>query len=402
MAHILREYGDDYRRDRIVPADQQKVMRDLIRCRTPELGGHVDECEAGCGFAKVFYNSCRNRHCPKCQGVSRARWLAGRLDKILPTHYFHVVATLPSEIAPLALRNKAVIYNILFNAGSQAMLELAEEYERLRAKVGFTAVLHTWSQELSLHPHLHMVVTGGGLDSTGTKWVSAPNSFLVPVRALSNKLRDKFLALLQEQYHQGKLRFTEAIAGLEDEIVFKRLLRTLKRQKWVVYSKSPFDGAEQVYSYLSQYTHRVAIANGRLKDCNNGKVTFKARDNANPGKKRLVSLEAVEFIRRFMQHVLPRGFVRIRHYGLMAPKNVNTRLVTARRLLLQARGVEPPQPREPGSDTQPVPKTWREVLLDLTGIDLRTCPQCKNGRLIRRPLLKGDVMLCYGSVPVAA
>jgi Putative transposase len=334
--------------------------------------------------------------------VSRARWLAGRVDKILPTHYFHVVATLPSELAPLTLRNKEVIYNMLFDAGSRATLELAEEYERLRAKVGFTAVLHTWSQELSLHPHLHMVVTGGGLDATGNKWVSAPNSFLVPVRALSNKLRDKFLALLQEQYHQGKLRLTGAIADLEDEVVFNRLLRKLRRQKWVVYSKSPFDGAEQVYSYLSQYTHRVAIANGRLKGCENGKVTFKARDNANPGKKRLVSLEAVEFIRRFMQHVLPRGFVRIRHYGLMAPKNVNTRLATARRLLLQARGLEPPQPRDAGSDKQTTPKTWREVLLDLTGIDLRACPQCKTGRLIRRPLLKGDVMLCYGFAPVTA
>ena len=325
LADILLQHGAGYRKERIVPGDQRKVMRDITVCRTPELGGHLDVCEAGCGYQAVFYNSCRNRHCPKCQGVSRARWLAGRVDRILPTHYFHVVLTLPSELAPLALRNKRVVYNLLFQAGSKAMLELAEGYERLKAKVGFTAVLHTWSQDLLLHPHLHLVVTGGGLDAGLGKWIAAQRSFLVPVKALSKVLRGKFLGMLEQQYDQGNLRFNGSIQDLADEAAFKKLIKKLRCKKWVAYSKSPFNGAEQVYSYLSQYTHRVAIANGRLVSMEHGKVTFKARDNANPGKHRLVSLDASEFIRRFMQHVLPKGFVRIRHYGIMAPKNVNTR-----------------------------------------------------------------------------
>jgi len=399
LACILRKHGEDYYRGRIVAGDQRKVMRDIVRCRTPELGGHVDECEAGCGFAKVFYNSCRNRHCPKCQGVSRARWLAGRMDRILPTHYFHVVVTLPRELGPLALRNKAVIYNLLFQAGSRALLELAEGYERLRARVGFTAVLHTWSQDLLLHPHLHMVVTGGGLDRSGEKWIAAPNSFLVPVKALSKIVRGKFLEMLEQLYRQDKLCFTGTVAGLKDEAAFIRLITKLRRKKWVVYSKRPFDGAAQVYSYISQYTHRVAIANGRLIGCQNGMVSFKARDNDNPGKHRVVSLEAGEFIRRFLLHVLPKGFVRIRHHGLMAPKNVNTRLAAARKILIQTHC-----PQEPATekDRKPTPKTWREILLELTGIDMRTCPQCKQGRLIRRPLSNGEVMLCYGSASLAA
>lgn len=399
LAGILREHGHDYCRGRIVAGDQRKVMRDIVRCRTPELGGHVDQCEAGCGFAQVFYNSCRNRHCPKCQGVSRARWLAGRMDKILPTHYFHVVITLPRELSPLVLRNKAAMYGLLFMAGSRALLELAEGYERLKARVGFTAVLHTWSQDLLLHPHLHMVVTGGGLDLSGEKWISAPNSFLVPVKALSKIVRGKFLDGLKQLYRQNKLCFSGTVAGLKDEAAFMRLIKTLKRKKWVVYSKRPFDGAEQVYSYISQYTHRVAIANGRLIDCQKGAVSFKARDNDNPGKHRVVSLEAGEFIRRFLLHVLPKGFVRIRHYGLMAPKNVNTRLAAARRIL--SRNLCP-QGQAAHENRNPAPKSWRDVLMELTGIDIRTCPKCKKGRLIRRPLVDGEVMLCYGSAPLAA
>ena len=371
-------------------------------CRTPELGGHLDVCEAGCGYQAVFYNSCRNRHCPKCQGVSRARWLAGRMDRILPTHYFHVVLTLPSELGPLALRNKRVIYNLLFQAGSRAMLELTEGYERLKAKVGFTAVLHTWSQDLLLHPHLHLVVTGGGLDADLGKWITAQRSFLVPVKALSKVLRGKFLEMLEQQYDQGNLRFSGSIQDMADEAAFKKLIKKLRRKKWVAYSKSPFKGAEQVYSYLSQYTHRVAIANGRLVSMEHGKIIFKARDNENPGKHRLVSLDAPEFIRRFLQHLLPKGFVRIRHYGLMAPKNVNTRLALAKKLINQARGEDADQTKDTTPDEPAAPKHWRQILMELTGIDLRTCPKCKKGSLIRKPLPKGDIMLCYGSAPMAA
>jgi hypothetical protein len=371
-------------------------------CRTPELGGHVDECQAGCGFARVSYNSCRNRHCPKCQAMASARWLEGRMDRILPTHYFHVVVTLPHELGPLALRNKQVIYNLLFQAGSQALLELAEGYQRLRARVGFTAVLHTWSQELLFHPHLHLVVTGGGLDASGKKWIAAPNSFLVPVRALSKVVRRKFLDILDEKYRQGKLRLTGALADLAERSAFSRLIKKLRRKNWVVYSKAPFGGPKQVYSYLSRYTHRVAIANSRLIACAEGKVTFRARDNANPGKHRLVSLGAAEFIRRFLQHVLPKGFVRIRHYGLMAPKNVNTRLETAHRLILQSREPGQTEPINTVPNHRAKQKTWRDIMLELTGIDLRTCPQCKKGRLIRRPLHRGDIMLWYKKELIAA
>ena len=402
IADILREHGADYCRERIVPGDQRKVMRDITVCRTPELGGHLDVCEAGCGYQAVFYNSCRNRHCPKCQGVSRARWLAGRLQRILPTHYFHVVLTLPSELAPLALRNKRVMYNLLFQAGSRAMMELAEGYDRLKAKVGFTAVLHTWSQDLLHHPHLHLVVTGGGLGEGGGGWITTPRNFLLPVKALSKILRGKFLEMLEQQYDQGNLRFSGSIQNLADPKAFKKLIKKLRRKKWWVYSKSPFNGAEQVYSYLSQYTHRVAIANGRLVSMEHGKVTFRARDNANPGKHRMVSLDVDEFIRRFLQHVLPKGFVRIRHYGLMAPKNVNTRLDLAKKLINQTRGGDADQTKDTTPDEPAAPKHWRQILMELTGIDLRTCPKCKNGRLVRRPIMKGEIMLCYEPAPIAA
>jgi hypothetical protein len=402
LSNILRAYGGDYRRESLLFGDQRKVMRDITVCRTPELGGHIDECQAGCGYKAVFYNSCRNRHCPKCQAVASARWLAGRMERILPTHYFHVAVTLPGELGPLSLRNKRVIYNLLFKAGSQALLQLAQGYERLKAKVGFTAVLHTWNQELGHHPHLHIVVTGGGMDAGGNKWNAAPNSFLVPVKALSKIVRGKFLELLHKEYRLGKLRFGGAISGLADEAEFLRLIKKLRRKKWVVYSKAPFGGPEQVYSYISRYTHRVAIANSRLVGCQNGKVTFKARDNENPGKHRMVCLDATEFIRRFLQHVLPRGFVRIRHYGLMAPKNVNTKLVAAKRLILQTQGMAAPRQTDQGETKQPVSKPWREVLAQLTGIDLATCPKCKKGKLIRRAMSKGDILLCYEATPMAA
>ena len=402
LDHILREHGAGYARDRVLSFDQRKVMRDLTVCRTPELGGHLDECEAGCGYQEVFYNSCRNRHCPKCQAVSSARWLAGRMDKILPTHYFHMVITLPNELAPLALRNKRIIYGLLFQAGSKALLELAKGYERLGAKVGFTAVLHTWNQELGYHPHLHLVVTGGGLNAEEDKWVKAPNSFLVPVKALSKIVRGKFLELLQKEHMMGKLCFSRNPDGQAHEAKFMGLIKKLRRKKWVVYSKAPFGGPGQVYSYISRYTHRVAIANSRLVKCQDGQVTFKARDNDNPGKHRLVCLHADEFIRRFMQHVLPKGFVRIRHYGLMAPKNVNTRLVNAEKLILQAKGADATPQKDQGQIKQPTSKSWRDVLLQLTGIDLRICPKCKKANLIRKPVTKGNIMLCYEPAPKAA
>lgn len=399
VADIFRDYGTEYQREHWPTFEQRRVIKDIIRCRTPEMGGHVDACQGGCGYYQVFYNSCRNRHCPKCQGVSRARWLAGRMEKVLPTHYFHMVVTLPHELGPLALGNKRLIYTLLFKAASKAILELAQGYDRLKAKVGFTAVLHTWNQDLLFHPHVHLVVTGGGLALDGQKWVAAKNSFLVPVKAVSKIVRGKFLEMLAENHEQGELRFGKALADLKEKTAFRRLVKKLRKKKWVVYCKRPFRGAEQVYSYVSQYTHRVAISNYRLVDLTDGRVTFKARDNDSPGNHRLVTIEAVEFIRRFLLHVLPKGFVRIRHYGLLAPKNVNTRLQTARTLLLEEHC-----PDETGPSTEDKPRsnrTWQDILFDLSGINLKTCPQCGR-RLVRRPINKGDIMLLLETGPIAA
>jgi hypothetical protein len=289
---------------------------------------------------------------------------------------------------PLVLQNKEVLYDLFFQATSQALRELALGYPRLKALLGFTAVLHTWNQDLQLHPHLHLVVTGGGLDPSGDRWVCSKNNFLLPVKALSQIVRGKFLDALQGAFHEGKLLFRGNTDGLKEEPAFHRFLKKLRQQKWVLYSKEPFGGPHQVYTYVSRYTHRVAISNHRLLSCQNGQVTFNARDNNNPQKPRQVTLPAIEFIRRFLLHVLPSGFVKIRHYGLLAPCNAKTKLEKARTLILQ---MDPP-----GGNQQTVAKqcgtgetisqTWQQLLYQLTGQDLIMCPQCKIGILIRRPL----------------
>jgi hypothetical protein len=296
--------------------------------------------------------------------------------------------TLPHELNPLVLQNKEVLYDLFFQATSHALRVLALGYPRLKALLGFTAVLHTWNQDLLLHPHLHLVVTGGGLDPSGDRWVCSKNNSLLPVKALSQIIRGKFLDALQVAFHEGKLSFRGNTDGLKGETAFLRFLKRLRHQKWVLYSKEPFGGPHQVYTYVSRYTHRVAISNHRLLSCQNGQVTFNARDNNNPQKSRQVTLSALEFIRRFLLHVLPSGFVKIRHYGLLAPCNAKTKLEKARTLILQM--------DLPGGNQQTVAKrcgtwetvsqTWQELLYQLTGQDLRICPQCKIGTLVRRPL----------------
>jgi hypothetical protein len=366
-------------------------MRDIEACRTAALGGHVDICEKGCGFTRISYNSCRNRNCPKCQGLKSAQWLEHRLERILPTHYFHMVFTVPHEMLPLILHDKETLYNLLFHTAANSLLEFAKDWERLRAQVGFTAILHTWNQDMEFHPHIHMVVTGGGLDESETQWIPSRNSFLVPVRALSKKFRGKFIAALKEAFEERRLVVPEKIHCPQAQDAFRRLTKKLYRKKWVVYSKQPFGRPEQVFKYLGLYTHKVAISNRRLVDMTDGKVTFLARNNEKPGQKRSVTLAAKEFIRRFLLHILPRGFVKIRHYGLMAPRNAKTRLKTARRLIEQAQ----PQPLKNGPDghgqTDQLVKssTWQEILLRVTGIDITKCPSC-GGSLIRRPLTSSD------------
>jgi phage FluMu protein Com len=378
---IFRLHGEDYRNQHPLSPEQKKAFADITRCRTAGLGGHVDVCDQDCGFTRISYNSCRNRHCPKCQNLNQAKWLEARKERILPIHYFHMVITLPHELNPLILQNKEVLYNLLFQTASQALQKLARGYPRLQAQLGFTAVLHTWDQDLQFHPHLHLVVTGGGLDPSAQHWIPAKNSFLVPVKALSLIMRGKFLDALKETFHQGKLLFRGNTEVLKEEPAFLHFLKKLRRQKWVAYSKEPFDGAQHVYAYLSRYTHRVAISNHRLVNCQDGHVTFKARNNQSPENPRLVTLPAEEFVRRFLLHVLPSGFVKIRHYGLLAPCNAKTKLEKAR-TLLQLQQPEVKSHRK--KDIRP--QTWQDLLHQLTGWDLQTCPRCKKGLLIRKPL----------------
>ncbi len=380
IAHIFRLHGEHYRSLYPLSLEQKKAMHDIVLCRTAALGGHLELCDNGCGYARISYNSCRNRHCPKCQSLQQAKWLQKRTQRLLPTHYFHMVFTLPHELNPLVLQNKQPLYNLLFQAASNALLALARGYRRLGAQVGFSAVLHTWTQDLLFHPHLHIVVTGGGLHPCQHRWVSSKNNFLLPVKALSKIFRAKFLDALQQAFQQGTLTPKGTIKHLKDPKTFRRFIRTLRRKKWVLYCKEPFDGPQQAFSYLSRYTHRVAISNHRLVSCSNGKVTFRARDNTAPGHHRLIPLTAREFIHRFLLHVLPKDFVRIRHYGLLAPRNAKTKLEIARQLILEN---NPEHRHHQPSLNQDPKKPWHQLMKELTGVDLHTCPKCGKGTLLR-------------------
>jgi len=381
VSKIFHHHGQAYRENHRLSPEQHKAMGDIERCRTAHLGGHMDVCSHGCGYLAISYNSCRNRHCPKCQSLQQARWLEARLERLLPTRYFHLVVTLPHELNPVARFNQKLVFNLLFEAASRALLQFARDYERLRAQVGFTAVLHTWDQELNSHHHLHLVVTGGGLSEDGERWIAAGNSFLLPVRALSKIIRAKFMEALEQAFLEGRLQ--GKVQGLEGPVQFQRFARKLKRKKWVVYAKELFSGSQKAYHYLSRYTHRVAISNPRLVSLVEGKVIFQARDNSKPGQKRLVTTTAQEFIRRFLLHVLPPRFVKIRHYGLMAPCNAKTKLEKARALISLQAPLTTDEPKGQEIDTSKKTKTWQEMLQALTGRDLTTCPQCGTGNLIR-------------------
>jgi len=383
VADIFRVHGKQYRQDHPLSIEHLQVMGDIERCRTAALGGHVDVCENDCGYFHISYNSCRNRHCPKCQGLHKARWVEQRLQRLLPTHYFHIVLTLPHELNPLVLYNKALMYRMLFQCASRALLDCALTWKRLGAHIGFTAVLHTWNQDLSFHPHLHIIATGGGLDDSQGRWISSKTNFLVPVRLLSRSMRDLFCHAMQEAFQEGKISFPDPLSQLSSAHGFQRFLKKRRRQKWVVYCKKPFGGPEQFIAYVGRYTHRVAISNHRLLHFSNGRVAFKARDNSDPSKHRVVIVSAEDFIRRFLLHVLPTGFVRIRHYGLMAACNAKTKLLRARELIdpTAQPGISS-QSETPTAD----PKTpWQELLRRLTGIDPSLCPRC-GARTIPKPL----------------
>ncbi len=384
VADIFRSHGQDYRKEHSLTTEQLKAMRDIQQCRTVSLGGHVDVCHNGCGFMRISYNSCRNRNCPKCQSLQSAQWLQKRIDRMLPTEYFHVVITFPHQLNPLILQNQQILYPIIFQAAAQSLLQLARDWKGLKAQVGFTAILHTWNQNMLFHPHLHMVVTAGGLDQSQTRWISSTDKFLVPVAALSKKIRGKFLHLLKRAWNQQKLVFRGTIDHLRTHAGFAQFINELYGRKWHAYVKRPFSGPEQVFRYLSQYTHRVAISNQRLLEITDSQVTFAARDNHNPGEKRTVTVSAEEFIRRFLLHVLPAAFVKIRHYGLMAPCNAKTKLETARKLIHLARPRTAQDLSEPNLEA--ATQTWHDLFLQLTGVDPMRCPKCRKGILIRQPL----------------
>jgi hypothetical protein len=365
IADIFRDFGPAWRRANAghVSLGQLKVMSAIERCRTAALGGHVARCEnEECGHTLVAYNSCRNRHCPKCQGAAARAWLEEREAELLPVPYFHVVYTLPGPIAGLAYTNKAVLYDILFKASAEATLTIAADARRLGARIGITSVLHTWGSAMTHHPHVHMIVPGGGLSEDRTKWIACRPDFFLPVRVLSRLFRRLVLAMLLDAYEEGRLRFFAEHAELAERQAFAAFLRPLKHSEWVVYAKRPFAGPEAVLAYLSRYTHRVAISNSRLIAADASTVTFKVKDYRLDGAARFktMTLATGEFIRRFLMHVLPKGFHRIRHYGLLANGARAGNVAKARELLAVSVPVKDPEPEntatsEPSVHARPCP-----------------------------------------------
>ena len=346
VADVFRAAGPAYRTSHAghLSLHQLKVMSAIEHCRTAALGGHVEAC-TDCGHWRIAYNSCRNRHCPKCQGVAARNWLAAREADLLPVGYFHVVFTLPAEIAAIAFHNKALLYDLLFKTASETMLTIAADPKHLGARIGITAVLHTWGSAMTHHPHIHMIVPGGGISLDGERWIAARPAFLLPVRVLGALFRRLFLTRLLALNDAGKLAFLGKLAGLADRRALLRYLSPVRKKRWVVYAKPPFAGPEAVLAYLSRYTHRVAISNSRLIRFDEGNVTFRYKDyrRSAPDRQQIMTLSADEFIRRFLLHCLPRGFHRIRHYGLLASSTRKAHLEHARRLL----AVVPPAADEP-------------------------------------------------------
>lgn len=375
LADVFRSLGPDSLEESgiVLSAAQRRVLRDITDCRTAALGGHLEQCNQ-CGHQQIAYNSCRNRHCPKCQAGARAKWLEDRAAEILPVGYFHVVFTLPEQLGPVALHNKRVLYGLLFRAASETLLEIAADPKHLGTRIGFLAVLHTWGQTLQHHPHLHCVVPGGGVSLDGERWVACRKGFFLPVKVLSRVFRGKFLAFLRQAFSEEKLVCCGQISHLAQKGHFDQWLAELNRIEWVVYAKPPFGSPEQVLKYLARYTHRVAISNHRLLEFKDGRVTFSYKDYAAGNLTKTMTLETPEFTRRFLQHVLPSGFVRIRHYGFLANRDRKQKLALCRQLLKRSGQAAPclsiqeAQAGEPGAS------------LDRTRPKL--CPVCRQETLV--------------------
>jgi Putative transposase/Transposase zinc-binding domain len=374
VADILRKHGDRFtEQNRTWLSFQQlKVLRAIKRCRTAALGGHVDHC-SGCGHSAISFNSCRNRHCPKCQAQARQRWLALREQELLGLSYFHVVFTLPHELNRLCQRNPAVLYNLLFRASAETLLEVAADSKHLGAEIGFLAILHTWGQNLLLHPHLHCLVPAGGFSPDHTQWVHPKYNFLLPLDVLKPVFRGKFVDGLKRAYRRKKLDFGGATKSLQEPKAFAAFLQTLHRKEWVVYAKHAFGGPTPVLRYLGRYTHRVAISNHRLTAFDGENVTFRWKDYARGNKQRLMTLHAHEFLRRYVQHVLPLGFVRIRQFGFLANRLRSQSLTLIRRLLLiETTSTESPLAASPATATWKCPRCGgvMQILSRLTHFDL--------------------------------
>ena len=377
VADIVRTHGDQFRSAHAASLSpgQKRVLRAIETCRTAALGGHLEKCDQ-CGHERNAYNSCANRHCPKCQSLSRAEWLEKRQADLLACEYFHVVFTLPEPLAAMALQNKREMYSLLFRATADALQSIAADPKLLGAQIGFFCILHTWGQTLTHHPHLHCVVPGGGISLDNGRWVACRPGFFLPVRVLSCRFRNLYLRYLEQSYAAGKLQFYGELKPLHDPKNFVRYLAPLRDSKWVVYAKPPFGGPERVLNYLGRYTHRVAISNNRLKELKDAQVTFTYKDYKHEHQQKLMTLSADEFLRRFLMHVLPDSFQRIRHYGLLGNRHRAENLARCRELLALS---------------EPVPQHQRDYqqrYQELGGHDLLLCPHCKTGRMMRIGLIR--------------
>jgi len=374
LGDIFRKYGESFRQQSTLSLPQHKALNAIAACRTAQLGGHIDQCDA-CGHRRISYNSCRNRHCPKCQSLAKERWLEARKAELLDVKHFHLVFTLPHELHALIRMNEALCYRLLFQTAAQTLMQLAQEKKYLHAQSGMMAVLHTWGQTLSYHPHLHCLVPAGGLSLDGKEWIHSREKFFLPSKVISRLFRGKFLAAIKDAFEKGQLKCPEPLQWITHLRQLNDFLRPIYRKEWVVYAKAPFGGPEQVIQYLGRYTHRVAIANQRLLSLENDKIRFRYKDYADKNKSKIMELDVMEFIRRFLMHILPPGFHKIRYYGLMATRNRNTKLAQARKKLGQKPIQKPPK------------RSWQQLLFQLTGTDPLCCPNCQNGQMFTIQLL---------------
>lgn len=373
LQEIIEIHGENYIRNNKLPANVLRALYSIQYCKTASLGGHIYECNE-CGETTIAYNSCRNRHCPKCQAYAKELWIYERSKSLLPTHYFHIVFTIPEQLNSLVLFNQKELYSILFTSVSETLLELAKDKKYLGAEIGFTSILHTWGQNLMNHPHIHCIVPGGGLSLDKAKWIKSKKKFFIPVKVLSRKFRGKFLYYLNTLYLNNKLTFPKSISELGSRNIFNEFKDSLYKKEWIVYSKAPFSSAEYVLQYLGRYTHRVAISDNRIIKVDKNNVSFKWRDYKDNNKQKVMTLKAKEFIRRFTMHILPDRFVKIRHYGILGNRNKQLKF----KRCLEIFRVKPRDDEKLSS---------AELFFKLTGIKIGMCKICEKGNLIEKGII---------------